>query len=117
MTRILVTTLYAVQGDRRTFQVRADQLSEGTHHLTATVVDSAGQETSATVVLTVRRVSAPPVEDPPVEDPPVEDPPVEDPPVEDPPTCAVRYTVHGDWPTGFTSQICNRHRSHRRVDP
>ncbi|WP_024289009.1 cellulose binding domain-containing protein [Cellulomonas sp. KRMCY2] len=25
--------------------------------------------------------------------------------MEESPTCAVRYTVHGDWPTGFTSQI------------
>lgn len=72
-------------GDGASLEISADQLSVGTHHIIATVTDSAGHTATATVVVTVLGVV--------------------DPPVEEPATCAVRYTVHGEWPDGFTAQI------------
>lgn len=75
---------------------RADTLREGTHTVTATVRDSAGQTASATITVHVQRVTQPPVEEPA--------------------TCAVRHVVHGQWPTGYTSQLWIRNTGTEPID-
>lgn len=75
---------------------RADTLREGTHTVTATVRDSAGQTASATTTIHVQRVTQPPVEEPA--------------------TCAVRHVVHGQWSTGYTSQLWIRNTGTEPID-
>ena len=67
---------------------RADELSEGEHVIRATATDGDGATASSSITMTVQRIA-----------------PVPEDPEEPDPTCAVTYTVHGSWPTGFTSQM------------
>src|SRR5690606_28102016 len=50
--------------------------------------DGDGATASSSITMTVQRIA-----------------PVPEDPEEPDPTCAVTYTVHGSWPTGFTSQM------------
>ncbi len=71
-------------GTGATLTRRADELSEGTHVLTATSTDAAGVTSSATVGLTVHRI-APAPEGPEPEQPPAS-PPASPPTAPEPPT-------------------------------
>lgn len=75
--------------------LRADSLSEGTHVLTATVTDSAGASTEASVNVHVKRLDA-------------VEPEV--------PTCAVDYQVHGTWPGGFNVQVTVHNTGTETID-
>ncbi len=72
-------------GTGATLLKRADELSEGTHTLTATVTDNDGAAVSASVRVVVQRMG--------------------DTPGEPIAACEVRYVIHGTWDTGSTVQV------------